>query len=579
MKKKCNRFCWLVLFALCASQSGWAQVSAPAGRVNQDMSSPDLQRAGDVLRAPPLPNQSKGWTPSKDVAILARGFTFDHGSVVSEKQLQALVASYIGKSLDFPALDRLADRISRYYRDKGYTVARVYLPAQAIAHGVIRFTVIEGHFGAINLKNSSSIESAHLIQTITNNLCDVSNGKDCVGKLITDKGLERSILLLKDMPGVTASVNLKPGAFVGTSELDVQVINTKSTLYSVGVDNFGSPSTGTIRVNASVDLNNLQRIGDQLTLGVATTTLTQTKTGSASYSQPIGYAGQRAGVAFSRNQYSLGAGFSATQSHGISNALSAYTSYPIIRSVNHSLYVRGSAEFGQGLNNVDLLGSSFRSKSNVARLGLSGDAVDRSGGYTVYGLALSEGHTATDDPSDSSASGAHSAGRFAKLTYNLAHQRPFIGGLTLYGMANAQRASKNLPGTEQIGIGGPNSVRGYSPEAGGSVGANGAVELRFTDPNWLGAELVNITYALFYDRAWVRFYETPPSTTSANIANTRALGSYGLSLTIQSQAKQLTPASWGYFLKATYGMHPASQPSSIDAASTSKFWLYGGLNF
>jgi hemolysin activation/secretion protein len=579
MKKKCNRFCWLVLFALCTTDLVWAQASIPAGRVNQDVSSPDLQRSDNLLKGMSLGAQPKGWAPTKDVAVLVKGFTFDHGSVVSDGQLQALVAGHIGKSLDFSALDRLADRISRYYRDKGYTVARVYLPAQAIIRGVVRFTVIEGHFGAINLKNSSSIQSEHLIQTITNNLCDVSNGKDCVGKLITDKGLERSILLLKDLPGITASVNLKPGTSVGTSELDVQITETKSTLYSVGVDNFGSPSTGTIRVNASVDLNNLQHIGDQLTLGVATTTLTQTKTGSASYSLPAGYAGQRVGFAFSRNQYSLGAGFSATQSHGVSNALSAYTSYPIVRSVNHSLYIRGAAEFGQGTNNVDLLGTSFKSHSNVARVGLNGDMVDRAGGYTVYGATLSEGHTITNDPSDSSTSGAHSAGRFAKLTYNLAHQRPLIGALTLYGMANAQRASKNLPGSEQIGLGGPNSVRGYSPEAGGSVGANGAVELRFTDPRRVGSELVNVTYGLFYDRAWVRFYEAPPSTTSATIANTRALGSYGLSLTIQSQAKQLTPASWGYFLKATYGVHPASQPSTIDVTSTSKFWLYGGLNF
>jgi hemolysin activation/secretion protein len=578
-------FCWrwiqiLVIATGFFAETAWSQALPQAGQVNKNAElAVPLREANPVANIPPLPLPRENLPDG--VSLVVKGFRFYGNVAIPTADLQALVAPSINKQLDFPALDLVVDGISRYYRVKGFTVGRAYLPAQQSTDGVIQINIIEGHFGAINLKNTSAIKNQHVEQVLANNLCSVKNNKDCVGKLIQDEGLERAVLLLKDLPSVTAAVNLKPGVVTGTSELDVEVRATKPEAYSVGFDNYGSPSTGVTRINTSADLNNLRHIGDQLSLGIATSTLTSTKTGSASYSMPVGYQGMRTGLSFARSQYRLGAGFSATQAHGLSNALSAYASYPLLRSVNRSTYIRASAEVRGAMNNVDAVGTSFKTNANVLRLGVSGDHVDGfgGGGYVVYSTTLSSGYVGSSDPSDSSATGAHSSGRFSKWVYSLARQQALTGGLTLYGALNGQQARKNLDGSEQTGLGGPSSTRGYGGEAGGSTGANATIELRYSSTLVIGEEVNHLTYGLFVDRGWVRFYEVVPTGTSSTTANSRALGSYGLTLTVQTNAKVPTPTSWGFFLRTMYGLHSSKDLSTTNPSSMSKFWVQGGVNF
>jgi len=559
----------------------WSQALPQAGQVNRDAQQvlPPREATPINANAPlPVPRDS---LPDA-ITVLIKGFKFVGNVAIGEKELQSLVFGAVNKRLDFAALDRVTDVISRHYRAKGYTVGRAYLPAQQSSDGVITINIVEGHFSAINIKNNSPVTTERIEQTIANNLCSVGNKKDCVGKFVTDEGLERAILLIKDLPGITGTANLKPGNVTGTSELDVEVRGTKPNAYSIGFDNFGSQSTGTTRLNASADINNLRNMGDQLSLAFATTTMyNATKTGSATYSFPAGYEGQRVGISFARSQYRLGAGFSATQSYGLSNALSMFNSYPIIRSVNRSLYFRASGEMRGGYNNVDTAGTSYRTNANVLRLGLSGDHVDGfgGGGYLVYSSTWSAGYVGNSDPSDTSATGARSAGRFNKIAYSIARQQATVGALTLYSALNGQRAVKNLDGSEQTGIGGPSSTRGYGGEAGGSTGANATIELRYSVPLKVGDEINNLTYGLFVDRGWVRFYENVPSGTAAGTANSRALSSYGLTATLQSAAKIPTPTSWGYFLRGMLGFHSMNEPSTVDPASRRKFWLQGGVNF
>lgn len=568
------------VIALGVAGFAWGQALPPTGQVGHD-TMPSLPSRDKSLIIAPVSNVGGANPNIATASVVVKAFNFMGNSSISTEELQAVVALSLNQELDLAGLGKVADSVSRHYRSKGYAVARAYLPPQTIADGTVKINILEGRFGAVNLNNSSAIRHEHLAQVLSNNLCDISNGKDCVGKLIEDKGLERSILLLKDLPGVAAAASLKPGVFVGTSELDVDVKSARSTTHYVGADNFGSPSTGTTRLNASIDLSNLRNIGDQLSLGIATTTVTQTKTGSANYSFPIGYRGQRVGLAYSRNQFKLGAGFSATQSNGISNAASVFTQYPLVRGINQSLYLRASAEIRGATNNVDSLSVSYKSNANVSRIGISGDNVDGfgGGGYTVYGLTFSQGYIGSNDAADTGPSGAHSAGRFGKVAYNIARQQTISGPLTLYAALNGQQANKNLDGSEQTGLGGPFSVRGYAGESGGSSGANSTLELRYTAPIQLGSSTSSFTSALFVDRGWVQYYQTP---IAAGAQNTRALSSYGLTFTLQSQAK--TPTSVGaanYFLRVMLGMHSmgADQKSTVEPESKGKVWIQGGITF
>ncbi len=554
--------------------AAWAQPLPPAGQVNKDAQIILPPIEVNPVKTPSLPapsSQADEALPS----MLVKGFQFSGNTAISAEELQSLVAKDVNTQQDFAGLNRIADAISRHYRDKGYSVSRAYLPAQKSANGVIQINIIEGRLGSIQLQNTSAITDERLQKTLENNLCNAQINQDCADTVVEDSRLERTILTLKDLPGISVGARLSPGSKTGTSNLEVDIQNTKSNTYSLGLDNFGSIATGIYRINASADVSNLNHNGDQLSLGFATTTLTATKTGSASYTVPVGYVGQRVGLAFARSQYYLRGIYESAQAYGLSNALSAFTNYPIIRSANDSLYARLSAEVRGGASYIGAAGTSYTNNANVVRTSFSGEHAGLTGSFTSYGSTLSSGYIGNSDQLDAAAGGARSAGRFSKLSYALSHQQPIANGLALYGALNGQLANKNLNGSEQIGIGGSSSVRGYSGEAGGSVGANTTTELRYSAPFNVGDVVTYATYGLFVDRGWVQYYKTPPSGSTAD--NSRALSSYGLTLGLQSQP---SPA-WGYFLRGTYGRHAmdAASRSTVEPTSQGKFWLQSGVNF
>ena len=565
---KTTRSTWSIAFntALATmaltSTAAWSQALPAAGQQPAGVPARD----GATVQISPMATSALA-SAATAVSVDVAGFKFVGNRSVPGVLLESQLTEFVGKKLDLAGLDKAADRISRFYRAKGYTVARAYLPPQHSADGVIQIAVIEGQYSAINLKNASSISNDRLQKTMAANICDGAMVDNCKGQNIQDKGLERAVLLIKDLPGVTATANLKPGAAVGTSDLDMTVTNTKTRAYNIGIDNYGAKSTGEVRLNASADLNNLAGDGDQLSLGLATTTAKGSNTGSIAYSAPFGYNGTRLGVAAARSQYRLGAGFESILSHGTSNALSAFISHPVLRSVNSSLYLRGVVESRKMTDSIDLTGVRYKKSAQAFRGGFNGDNVDSlgGGGYTVYGATLTSGNITTDDAND--ALQAKTAGRFSKISYNLARQQALSGPVTLYGSLSGQQASKNLDPSEQIGIGGPGGVRAYASEAGGSTGAIGSVELRYTTPLALSTP-TNLTYALFVDRGWVKIYQNQFAGSPA--LNTRSLGGYGLSATMQNKE---------YYLRAMWAAHAASEKSTVNPDSNSRFWLQGGLSF
>jgi hemolysin activation/secretion protein len=63
-----------------------------------------------------------------------------------------LLKDFVGKELSPDDLQRAADVITRHYRDRGYFVARAYVPAQDIRDGIVEITVLEGRLDRVSVK-------------------------------------------------------------------------------------------------------------------------------------------------------------------------------------------------------------------------------------------------------------------------------------------------------------------------------------------------------------------------------------------------------------------------------------------
>lgn len=98
-----------------------------------------------------------------------------------------LISDFKDKELSFAELQNIASLVTKEYRDRGYFVARAYIPKQNIQNdNVLKIAIIEGTYGEFKLENNSNIKD-FFIQAILN---DAKNNDDIIGT----STLERSII-------------------------------------------------------------------------------------------------------------------------------------------------------------------------------------------------------------------------------------------------------------------------------------------------------------------------------------------------------------------------------------------------
>ncbi|WP_148572198.1 POTRA domain-containing protein, partial [Aliarcobacter cryaerophilus] len=171
-----------------------------------------------------------------------KDFSFSGNIKISSEELNAIVKDYVNKELTFKQIKEVLSLINNYYRDKGYFVARAYLPQQELSknNNILKISILEGNYGEFKLENSSLV-SDKVIQDILDSVKD----KD----IISFNTIERVTNLINDRAGsVVTKASISPGQKVGTSDFDIGVESTKRVDGYIVADNYGSRYTGYNRV-------------------------------------------------------------------------------------------------------------------------------------------------------------------------------------------------------------------------------------------------------------------------------------------------------------------------------------------
>lgn len=157
-------------------------------------------------------------TPSLNIPesekVLVKDFIIDGQDVYPEDRLKALLADKKGKKLSFKDIQDGADRITRYFREKGYIVAKTYIPPQDVTAGVVHYRVEIGRFDRPAITNKTNIRDSAIEK-------QAQAVKE--GEYVTRDKLERAVWLVSDMAGADARVALSKGSQPGTVKLDMTV--------------------------------------------------------------------------------------------------------------------------------------------------------------------------------------------------------------------------------------------------------------------------------------------------------------------------------------------------------------------
>lgn len=473
--------------------------------------------------------------------------------VFQENQLTALLSDSLGKELTLAELNQRVGRISQYFRDRGYLVARAFLPAQESKDGEITIEVVVGKYGQIDIRNHSRLLASY-IQGVVSPLKS--------GDTIRQEKLERVLLLLSDTSGISLKSTMAPGKEPGTSDLILEVRDTASVTGQVYSDNWGNRFTGSTRAGVNITLNNLDKIGDSVSLG-GLYAGSGMNNWSADYCIATGHNGARLGASYSRVSYLLGEDYGSLDASGIAKTTSLYETYPLLRSRSANLNIR------LGYDHKDLsdqiTSSNSQKQGNVVSLGLSGDSSDSTrDGITGFDFTVSNGHLSLNsaDAVTNDAS-AQTSGRYTKATLSLQRQKYLTSRLSYSMSLTSQLASKNLDSSEKLFLGGASGVRAYPQgEASGDSGYLFTGELRWNMPS------PQFQLAAFLDNGHVTLNKSPWDTSATN---SRSLTGGGLGL-IFSRSNE-------YSLRVDYAWKISSASAQSDTDKSGRLWIRGTKYF
>lgn len=387
--------------------------------------------------------------------------------------LHALVRDAEGKNLHLGQLGELANRLTAYYQTHGYPLARAFIPAQTIRDGVILIEVIEARYGKVELDNRSPVRDSLLEATLSPLQGD---------QPIEQSALDRSLLLLSDIPGIVNSATLRPGELTGTSDLLVEAAAGSAFSGNLLLDGYGNRYTGRARAGGTVNFFNPLHQGDVLAASVMFSG-SGMRYGRLSYEALLNGPGTRAGVSWSSMNYVLGDTLAPLNAHGSAQVSSLWARHPLVRSRNANLSAQLQYEHKQLRDHLDLLG--FRTDRHLGNwtASLSGDMRDTflSGSINTWNLGWTAGSVGFDDHDAQLADAltANTQGGFSKWNAAFTSLQALSSSNELYLALMGQWANTNLDSAEKMVVGGPATVRAYDTgAASGDEGYFASLEFR-----------------------------------------------------------------------------------------------------
>ena len=545
--------------------SAFAQTVPDAGSLLQQIEkgrlAPPPGKPGPLLAPPPQPMKELS-----GMSVTVSRFQFAGNTLLTQAQLAPAVASFVNRPLSFNDLQNAAAAVAETYRKAGWIV-RVYLPLQEIKDGVVTLQVVEAVFGQVRMEGTAPTRVPF------DRLVPIVGAAQPHGAALKAQAMDRALLLLDDMPGISTAGSLAPGEQANEVDLVLKIEDEKLVNGQVGVDNASARSTGSARLTADLYINSPLRLGDQAVVNLMHTE--GSDYARLAYTVPLGAAGWRVGANASHLRYRLvDDALAALDASGTSTTSGVEATYPLIRARLKNLYLALNYD-NKRFDNRAAATTITDYKIDTFTVGLNGNVLDQyaGGGSTSASLALVHGKVDLDGSPNARADAltTRTGGSFTKLRYAASRQQVLTEALALYAAFSGQTAGKNLDSAEKFYLGGAYGVRAYpSNEGGGSEGQLFNLELRARLPN-------NVNVTGFYDWGHVKVNHDNA------FPGAPALGSYSLKGAGLSVGWL---ASFGLNLKATWARRIGDNPNPTLAGTDqdgsfrkNRFWLQASMPF
>ncbi|WP_213773052.1 ShlB/FhaC/HecB family hemolysin secretion/activation protein [Bradyrhizobium sp. dw_78] len=430
--------------------------------------------------ATPNPQGGNGTPPPKPAST--QRFDIDDFAVrgadkLPEIDIEEAIYPFLGPNKSDGDVEKARAALEKAYHDKGFQTVSVSVPPQNSQGKVITLQVTELKVGRLRVKNSRYF--------------DLDKIKDRAGSLKEGSvpnfnDVTKDIVALNQWPDRRVTPALRAGVAPGTIDVDLNVEDTAPIHGTLEYNNRQSPSTTDTRINATVHYDDLWQLGHSLSFSyqVAPERPEDAEVFSGSYLARVPDVDWLNllvyGVKSSSNVASVG----GTNIVGPGQIIGgrAVMTLPTRDGLFHTLSV--GLDYKHFDQTVALGTDSFSSPVTYYPIVASYGATFQGDKFTTQFNASMTSNigTLSSTAAEFDNKRFDASPSFSHFNADLSHTQELPEGFQLWGKVQGQIADGPLVSSEQLSLGGLDTVRGYlESEVLGDEGVVGNLELRTPD--------------------------------------------------------------------------------------------------
>lgn len=477
-----------------AALGAWA-VIALAAPPAAAQATPDSPPAAAPAPTGPAPTAPASAAPAPARRIDLMEFRVEGNTILPQRDIEAALYPFLGPDRAVDDVEKARAALEELYGKRGYPTVSASIPPQSGAGGVVVLQVAERPIGRLRVVGARYVAPSAIkagVPSLTE------------GKVPRMAELQAELAAANQLPDRTITPALRAGRAPDTIDVDLKVEDHLPLHGSLELNNRRSQQTTALRTSGSLSYDNLWQRGDSASIGfqVAPQRLNDSKVGTVGYVFRI-----------PDSRMSLSASYVQTDS----NVSTGASGNVIGKGKTFGLRLLMPLEGAEGFTHSLSVGADY--KDLTQDVGLGGQFTSSPISYVPFSasyLASWSGARSTTDLSTALVMGFNGIGSgqqdydnkrlraradfaYVKADFDHTHTLPY--NIEVYARAQALMSPTPLVSSEQLSVGGLDTVRGYlESETLGDYGGAGQFELRSPPlARFVGGPLTKLQFLTFVD--------------------------------------------------------------------------------
>lgn len=370
---------------------------------------------------------------------------------VNPQHIRDRIQPFLGKNIDAHLLQKVLNEITDYYQSLGYINSQAFLPEQNIVDGILHVQVLTTDI------NDIKIHRTEFLSSNTENMI-FKRLNALQGNALKADEIETQLLKIADLGSFTVKAEFAEADEISEYDLHIFAKEKNTFNFATFADNHGTEASGKYRVGLYSGFNNLSSHADNLSLFLAKTNEEQNNF-NLSYDLPINSYLTVLSTSMCLSDYELAKEYQELGATGYALSYDLFLKQNLYRSFAHRLDLSLGVAYKKLKDSFERFDLDFKKHTyqTISHL----DYYFSNNNFRYEGLSkIIYGRLINDD-------NFHLLENNNYFIFNQSSNfiYQFHNNAEFNTKIQAQIASRNLDGNEQMAIGGADGIAAYDSSA------------------------------------------------------------------------------------------------------------------